>query len=307
MESRYLDLVARLLEKDAMTGNRTGIPAIRSFGHMLKCSLCNEGFPLLTTKRIFWRGVFEELMWFLRGQTDVTILQNKGVHIWDGNTSREFLDARGLGSRAEGDAGPIYGFQWRHFGAAYRGAEGAKGAEGAEGADQLKRAIEELIARPDSRRILISAWNPPDLDRMALPPCHVGMQFFVDVETAKLSLSVWCRSQDIFLGTPFNIASYALLCHIVAHACGFGVGDLVLFMGDVHLYATHLDAAREQLSRGSSSSSNARPFPRLVITKEPPPRRADDIVAWIESLDFDRDVKLIGYDPLPAIKAPMAV
>lgn len=303
MESRYLDLVARLLEDSPnCSSNRTGVPAIRSFGHMLKCSLCHEGFPLLTTKRIFWRGVFEELMWFLRGQTDVAILQAKGVHIWDGNTSREFLDARGLESRAEGDAGPIYGFQWRHFGAAYRG---YRSAEGPEGTDQLKRAIEELIARPDSRRILISAWNPPDLDRMALPPCHVGMQFFVDVETDnKLSLSVWCRSQDVFLGTPFNIASYALLCHIVAHACGFsGVGDLVLFMGDVHLYATHLDAAREQLSRAALT----RPFPRLVITKEPPPKRADDIVAWIESLDFDRDVELIGYDPLPTIRAPMAV
>jgi len=301
MESRYLDLVARLLEDRSCT-NRTGVPAIRSFGHMLTCSLCHEGFPLLTTKRIFWRGVFEELMWFLRGQTDASILQAKGVHIWDGNTSREFLDARGLESRAEGDAGPIYGFQWRRFGAAYRGPEGPEGP--VEGTDQLKRAIEELLARPDSRRIVISAWNPPDLDRMALPPCHVGMQFFVDTVTGKLSLSVWCRSQDVFLGTPFNIASYALLCHIVAHSCGFsGVGDLILFMGDVHLYSTHVDAAREQLSR------TPRPFPRLVITKDPPPRgsTATDIVAWIESLEFERDVELIGYDPWPAIRAPMAV
>jgi thymidylate synthase len=250
---------------------------------MMKFSL-QDGFPLLTTKRVFFRGVFEELMWFLRGQTDASILQAKGVHIWDGNTSREYLDSRGLQRYPVGEAGPIYGFQWRHT-----------------SKDQLAYVVEEILRRPDSRRIVMSAWNPADLDDMALPPCHVGVQFFVH-EGRRLSVSVWCRSQDIFLGTPFNIASYALLCHILAHACGgLEVGDLVLFMGDVHLYETHVDAANEQLRRTLKG-----PLPRLRITKPAPVGDTACVLQWIETLEFG-DVEIEGYDPHPSIKAPMAV
>jgi len=289
MEHQYLDILRDLLQLTTNDDNRTGVPARRTFGRMMKFSL-GDGFPLLTTKRIFFRGVFEELMWFLRGQTDASILQAKGVHIWDGNTSREYLDSRGLQRYPEGEAGPIYGFQWRRFGTPHKPT------------DQLAYVIGEILRRPESRRIVMSAWNPFDLDDMALPPCHIGIQFFVQ-EGRRLSVSVWCRSQDIFLGTPFNIASYALLCHIVAHACGgLEVGDLVLFMGDVHLYDTHVDAAEEQLRRTLKG-----PLPRLRIAKPPPsPADAASILRWIETLEFE-DVGLAGYDPHPSIKAPMAV
>ena len=291
MEHQYLDILRDLLLQDETktTMNRTGVGARRTFGRMMKFSL-QDGFPLLTTKRVFFRGVFEELMWFLRGQTDASILQAKGVRIWDGNTSREYLDSRGLQRYPVGEAGPIYGFQWRRFGTPHKSK------------DQLAYVVEEILRRPDSRRIVMSAWNPADLDDMALPPCHIGVQFFVQ-EGRRLSVSVWCRSQDIFLGTPFNIASYALLCHIVAHACGgLEVGDLVIFMGDVHLYDTHIDAANEQLRRTLKG-----PLPRLRITKPAPSSPgADSIVQWIETLEFG-DVEITGYDPHPSIKAPMAV
>ena len=266
---------------------------------MMKFSL-EDGFPLLTTKRVFFRGVFEELMWFLRGQTDASILQDKGVHIWDGNTSREYLDSRGLQRYQEGDAGPIYGFQWRHFGAPY--GSSLPSSPLSKGTDQLAYVIEEIMKNPQSRRIVMSAWNPPDLDAMALPPCHIGVQFWVEED--RLSLSVWCRSQDIFLGTPFNIASYALLCHVVAHACGLGVGDIVMFMGDVHLYDTHVDAALEQLRRTPMKGN----LPRLRITAVPETPRADvdSVLQWMERLRFE-DMELVGYDPHPSIRAPMAV
>jgi thymidylate synthase len=299
MEDQYLEILRELLcsESSPCSTNRTGIQARRTFGRMIKFPL-GDGFPLLTTKRVFWRGVFEELMWFLRGQTDASILQSKGVHIWDGNTSREYLDSRGLQRYPEGDAGPIYGFQWRHFGASYNSSEGAP----PRGTDQLAYVCGEILKNPPhSRRIVMSAWNPPDLDDMALPPCHMGVQFFVQ-DGRRLSVSVWCRSQDVFLGTPFNIASYALLCHIVAHACGgLEVGDVVVFMGDVHLYETHVDAALVQLQRPP------RPLPRLRITRsERPSQDVDSIVRWIETLEF-ADVELVGYDPHPGIKASMVV
>lgn len=288
MEHQYLNILRDLLKDgDAKGSNRTGIPARRTFGRMMKFCL-SDGFPLLTTKRVFFRGVFEELMWFLRGQTDASILRAKGVRIWDGNTSREYLDSRGLQRYPEGEAGPIYGFQWRRFGAPHKPK------------DQLAYVIEEIRHSPDSRRIVMSAWNPCDLDDMALPPCHIGVQFFL--QDGRLSLAAWCRSQDIFLGTPFNIASYSLLCHIMAHACGgLEVGDVVIFMGDVHLYDTHVDAAREQLGRTLKG-----PLPHLRITKPPPSLDVSSVLHWIENLQFE-DIELGGYDPHPSIKVPMAV
>jgi len=294
MERQYINILEELLASDeGSSENRTAVPARRTFGRMIKFSL-EDGFPLLTTKRVFWRGVFEELMWFLRGQTDATILQAKGVHIWDGNTSREYLDSRGLTDYPVGEAGPIYGFQWRRFGASHRN-------PGPTGTDQLAYVINELVNRPHSRRIVMSAWNPPDLDDMALPPCHVGVQLFRDRN--RLSLSVLCRSQDIFLGTPFNIASYALLCHVIAHACGgLEAGEVVVFMGDVHLYDTHIEAAREQVLR------SPRPLPQFRIVRKDlfPEPNVDAILRWIETLTYD-DVEISDYDPHPSIRAPMAV
>ena len=293
MERSYIALVDDVLRNGVHKKNTRSV-----FGRVLRCDLARGGFPLLTTKRMFWRGVMEELFWFLRGSTDVDELSAKGVRIWDANTSREFLDSRGLVAYEPGDAGPIYGFQWRHFGAEYAGRRAFyKGL----GVDQLARVIRGLREDPEGRRHVMSTWNPADLDEMALPPCHIGVQFSVQNNNA-LSLSAWCRSQDLFLGTPFNIASYALLLHLVAHVCHMAVGDLVMFLGDVHVYEPHVPAAEEQIRRA--------PFelPMLLIVRDPPPRNAivEVVVEWLETLRTE-DVRLIGYRHHPAIPAEIIV
>lgn len=294
MERSYIALVDDVLRNGVHKKNtRSG------FGRMLRCDLGRAGFPLLTTKRMFWRGVMEELFWFLRGSTDVDELSSKGVRIWDANTSREFLDSRGLVTYEPGDAGPIYGFQWRHFGAEYAGRHACyKGL----GVDQLARVIRGLREDPEGRRHVMSAWNPVDLDEMALPPCHIGVQFSWSAPTNALSISVWCRSQDLFLGTPFNIASYALFLHLVAHVCHMNVGDLVMFLGDVHVYEPHVSAAEEQIRREPFES------PMLLIVRDPPPRNAvvEEIIEWLETLRTE-DVRLIGYRHHPAISAEIIV
>ena len=259
-----------------------------STAHAASFSLRDGAMPLLTTKRTFWRGLAEELLWFISGPTNAKELSAKGIHIWDGNGSREFLDSRGLGHREEGDLGPVYGFQWRHFGATYTDCHADYTGQGV---DQLARAIETIKTNPTDRRIVVSAWNPSDLGAMALPPCHMFMQFYVDVDKGELSCQMYQRSADVGLGVPFNIASYALLTHLIAHVTGLKPGEFVHVMGDAHVYTNHVEPLKEQLLR------EPRPFPTLTIN----PDKRD-----IDSFTLD-DFKLEGYKPHPTIKMEMAV
>ena len=273
--------------------------------------------PLLTTKRVFLRAVVAELLWFVSGYTSSKPLSEQGVKIWDGNGSREFLDAVGLGHREEGDLGPVYGFQWRHFGAEYKDCHA--NYEG-QGVDQLKEVIYKLKNNPYDRRIILSAWNPADLKKMALPPCHMFAQFYVSFSEDKARLSkatnghaqepsngdverkpkgtlhtqLYQRSCDMGLGVPFNIASYALLTHMLAHACNLHPGTLTHVMGDAHVYLDHVDALKTQLER------TPRLFPEIKVDRED--RGEGMIDGWkVEEL------KVTGYDPWKGISMKMSV
>jgi thymidylate synthase len=261
----YLDLLRRILDEGQPKSDRTGTGTLSVFGHQLRFDL-TQGFPLVTTKRLHLRSIIHELLWFLKGDTNVAYLREHGVTIWD-----EWADENG-------DLGPVYGKQWRSW-------------EGADGrvVDQIAWVLDEIRRNPDSRRLVVSAWNPADLDRMALAPCHCLFQFYV--ADGRLSCQLYQRSADAFLGVPFNIASYALLTHLVAHVSGLGVGDFVHSFGDVHLYANHLEQARLQLTR------EPRPLPQL---------RLNPAVRSLFEVRFE-DIAIEGYDPHPAIKAPVAV
>ncbi|KAJ3255944.1 Thymidylate synthase [Boothiomyces macroporosus] len=242
-EQQYISLIQAILKTGEKRGDRTGTGTISIFAPTnLRFNLAS--FPLLTTKRVYLRPVFEELMFFIRGQTDAKILSDKGVKIWDKNGSREFLDSRGLNYR-EGDLGPVYGFQWRHFGAEYKGCDYDYTGQGK---DQLRDVINSLIHNPTDRRMVMSAWNPADLDKMALPPCHMFSQFYL-TNDKKLSCQLYQRSCDVGLGVPFNIASYALMTMMIAHALGYQYGEFVHCMGDAHIYLNHVDALTEQIKR----------------------------------------------------------
>lgn len=284
-DAEYLKLVLHVLNEGDLRKNRTGIDTLSVFGTQSRYDL-SRSFPLLTTRKIFWRGVAEELLWFVKGSTDAKELADKGVHIWDANGTREFLDGRGLDHHAEGDLGPVYGFQWRHFGAEYRGV--GFDHQGL-GVDQLQNVVDQIKTDPDSRRIIMSAWNPADLPKMALPPCHVMCQF--SVLGGRLSCQMYQRSADLGLGVPFNIASYALLTHMIAHVCGLGVGELVHTIGDAHVYVNHVAALREQTGRGEL------PPPTLKIKRK---------VESIDDFTFD-DFELVDYKCHPNIKMEMAV
>lgn len=210
----------------------------------MRFDLRNDVMPLLTTKRVFWRAVVEELLWFVRGSTDAKELQAKNVRIWDGNSTREFLDKSGFQDREEGDLGPVYGFQWRHFGAEYK----ACGDDYAgQGIDQLNDVITRIRNNPNDRRIIMCAWNAADLPKMALPPCHCLVQFYV--ADGELSCQLYQRSADMGLGVPFNIASYALLTYMIAHVTSLKTGDFVHTLGDAHVYLNHIEPLKEQVRR----------------------------------------------------------
>lgn len=263
-ERPYLDLVADIMAHGVLRDDRTGTGTLGVFGRQIRFDL-SRGFPLLTTKRVHFKSVAVELLWFLRGDTNVRWLQERGVTIWD-----EWADA-------DGELGPVYGHQWRSW-----------AAPDGRSIDQIAKLVEGLKANPSSRRHVVSAWNPAEVDDMALPPCHCLFQFFV--ADGRLSCQLYQRSADVFLGVPFNIASYALLTLMIAQVVGLEPGEFVHSFGDAHLYVNHLDQARTQLARAP------RDFPRLVLT----PRASLFDYAY-------EDMALEGYDPHPLIRAPIAV
>merc|ERR1712078_670112 len=244
------------MDEGVANDDRTDVGTISVFGTTMRYDL-RTSFPLLTTKRVFWRGVVEELLWFVRGDTNAKHLSDQGVKIWDGNGSREFLDKRGLSHREEGDLGPVYGFQWRHFGAKYVDMHTDYSGQGV---DQLAECIKKLKEDPTDRRIIMSAWNPADLGLMALPPCHMFCQFYV--ANGELSCLMYQRSCDMGLGVPFNIASYSLLTCMMAQVCGLKPGEFVHTMGNAHVYQNHIEPLKEQLKR------TPRPFPVLKINQD---------------------------------------
>lgn len=307
---QYLSLLRHVMENGVRKHDRTGVGTVATFGYQMRFDL-NAGFPLLTTKRVYMRGITHELLWFLRGETNIKYLVENDVKIWNEWPFQRYLDANTLTEKfptysddwkAEmdrfveriktdeafatewGELGPVYGLQWR----AWQGPDGAV-------YDQIKDLVDRLKGSPDSRRHIVSAWNPAEVGKMALPPCHCLFQFFVapakEGGKPRLSCQLYQRSADIFLGVPFNIASYALLTHMIAQVCGYDVGDFVHTLGDAHLYLNHLEQAQEQLSR----------TPRAI-----PTLRLNPAVTRLEDFRFE-DIEVENYDPHPAIKAPIAV
>ncbi|KAI3828032.1 hypothetical protein L1987_02122 [Smallanthus sonchifolius] len=284
-EYLYLRLVEDIISNGALKGDRTGTGTLSKFGCQMRFNL-RKSFPMLTTKKVFWRGVVEELLWFISGSTSAKVLQDKGIRIWDGNASRSYLDSIGLVDREEGDLGPVYGFQWRHFGARYTDMHADYTGQGF---DQLLDVIDKIKNNPDDRRIILSAWNPSDLKQMALPPCHMFAQFYVN--QGELSCQMYQRSSDMGLGVPFNIASYALLTCMIAHVCDLVPGDFVHVLGDAHVYSTHVRPLQDQLQK------LPKPFPTLKIN---PAKK--DIDAFVAD-----DFELTGYNPHQKIEMKMAV
>lgn len=262
---QYLDLLRHIRANGTIKSDRTGVGTQSVFGYQMRFNL-EDGFPLLTTKKVHLKSIIYELLWFIAGDTNIKYLNDHGVTIWD-----EWADENG-------DLGPVYGHQWRSW-----------PAPDGKTIDQLSAVVEQIRRNPDSRRLIVSAWNPAEVDKMALPPCHSMFQFYV--ADGRLSCQLYQRSADVFLGVPFNIASYALLTMMIAQSCGLKAGDFVHTLGDAHIYLNHFDQVATQLSR------EPRPLPRMVIN----PEKKD-----IFSFEYE-DFTLEGYDPWPVIKAPIAV
>lgn len=304
-EYQYLNLIRDILRDGEHRPDRTGTGTLSipfPAQHKYSLSTCDGTLilPLLTTKRVFLRAVIAELLWFVAGDTNAKTLQDQNVRIWDGNASRAYLDSVGLAHRAEGDLGPVYGFQWRHFGAEY---ETCHTDYSGKGVDQLAEVIHKLKTNPYDRRIILSAWNPADLKKMALPPCHMFAQFYVSFPASAASRPdgskrgtlhtlLYQRSNDMGLGVPFNIASYALLTHMIARACDLLPGSLTHTMGDAHIYLDHREALEVQLQR------EPRTFPTLEIRQE--------VGCSIDSWAVE-DFKVVGYDPHKTIAMKMSV
>lgn len=262
---QYLDLMRHVRDNGVQKGDRTGTGTLSVFGYQMRFNL-QEGFPMVTTKKLHLRSIIHELLWFLKGDTNIKYLQDNGVRIWD-----EWADENG-------DLGPVYGYQWRSW-----------PTPDGQHIDQISDLIEQIKKTPDSRRLMVSAWNPALVNQMALPPCHSLFQFYV--ADGKLSCQLYQRSADIFLGVPFNIASYALLTHMIAQVCGLEVGDFVHTFGDAHLYLNHLEQTELQLSR------EPLPLPQLKLNPE---------VTNLFDFTFD-DIEILGYQSHEHIKAPVAV
>ncbi|UYZ12163.1 thymidylate synthase [Brevibacillus sp. WF146] len=271
---QYHDLCRHILENGVEKSDRTGTGTSSIFGYQMRFDL-REGFPLLTTKRLHWRSIVYELLWFLRGDTNVKYLNDHGVTIWN-----EWADEYG-------DLGPVYGKQWRKWDRF--DLDRVYGNYSRKPIDQIAQVIEQIRTNPDSRRLLVSAWNVGELHEMALPPCHFAFQFYV--ASGRLSCQLYQRSADVFLGVPFNIASYALLTHMVAHVTGLKVGEFIHTLGDAHIYANHIEQVRTQLER------EPRQLPQLVIKRQ---------VTDIDDFTFE-DFEIVGYDPHPHIPGKVAV
>jgi len=280
-ELQYLNLLQQILSENNIKPTRNA-DVYSKFGTRMEFDL-RKGFPILTTKRVPWKTVLRELLWFISGSTDNRFLKDKNVKIWNANASREFLDSRGL-DYSEDDLGPVYGFQWRHFGAEYVDYDTDYTGKGV---DQLRNIINEIIDNPTSRRLILNSWNAVDINKMALPPCHVMVQFNID--NGFIDCQLYQRSGDMFLGVPFNITSYAFLLHIIGHLTNYVPRKLVHIIGDAHIYSQHLDAVQQQLFR------TPNPFPQLTIIGE-----LHDID------DIDENVfQIVGYDCYSTIQAPM--
>lgn len=289
---QYIDLLKKILEDGQEKSDRTGVGTLSIFGHQMRFDL-TKGFPLLTTKKMFWRGIVEELLWFIRGETNSKILEDKGVNIWKGNTSADFLKKRGLANYPDGEAGPIYGHQLRNFNGDFVALRGHI-YKSDDGVDQLTQLVEGLMSNPHSRRHIITLWNPSQVDDMALPPCHgLVVQFYVD-NSDKLSCFMHQRSVDNLLGLPFNIASYSLFVHLIAKLTGYKAGEFIWSGGDTHIYLNHLDAVKEQILRDPYES------PSLIIKKD------IQNISDLEQLQYE-DLELVNYKFYPPIKARMAI
>ena len=296
---QYLDLLKTIRDTGVVKGDRTGTGTKSIFGYQMRFNLA-EGFPLLTTKKVFTKGIIHELLWFLKGDTNIGYLVRNGVHIWDNDAYRfygELCAKNGvqpiereefLAKAAEGTMSPIEGYRYGDLGSVYGSQWRSWGTPDGRVIDQIEDVIRTIKTNPNSRRMIVSAWNVADVEGMALPPCHVLFQFYV--AEGKLSCQLYQRSADTFLGVPFNIASYALLTHIIAQICDLEVGDFVHTLGDTHLYLNHFEQVDEQLSR------EPRPLPRL---------RLNPAVRSISDLRFE-DIEIVDYNPHPTIKAPMS-
>jgi len=284
-EEQYLNLIKNILTNGHIKEDRTKIGTKSVFGVTLRFNLKNNQLPLFTTKRVYWKSILHELLWFISGSTNAKELSAKGVGIWEGNSSSEFLKRNGFENRLEGDLGPIYGFQWRHYGAEY--IDMNTNYQG-KGIDQLNEVINKIKSNPNDRRIILTAWNPVDIPKMALPPCHCFVQF--NVTENGLSCLLFQRSGDVGLGIPFNVASYAFLTHIIAKLTGLEAYELIHVIGDAHIYLNHIDALTIQSTR------SPRNFPKVKINSK----------SSIDDFTID-DFEVCNYDPHPSIKMKLAI